>query len=253
MTRVDVIILHARPPAGAGPLEAAFAAAKAANADRQARGFREAGADARIVETEPGDASFGARLRALAAGRGGAGLVVLGSGSVPLASDADRRAFVTAAADASGGGIVLANNRYSADILAIPASVDLAELPDVASDNVVPRWLADRGVEVRDLRRRPRLGVDLDAPIDLLACGRAADDDPSFARAREAIRRLAACAADPAVELVVAGRTSAATLRRLETRTASRTRALVEERGLRTAGGGQRPARSILGLLLDRD
>ncbi|HEX5590987.1 MAG TPA: hypothetical protein VFX65_11915, partial [Candidatus Limnocylindrales bacterium] len=239
--------------AGAGPLEAAFAAAKAANADRQARGFREAGADARIVVTGPGGASFGARLRALAAERGGAGLVVLGSGSVPLASDADRRAFVAAAADVAGGGAVLANNRFSADILAIPASIDLAELPDVASDNGVPRWLADRGVEVRDLRRRPRLGVDLDSPIDLLACRLAADDDPSFARAREAVRRVATRAADPSAELVVAGRTSAATLRRLETRTASRTRAIVEERGLRTATNGQRPARSILGLLLDRD
>ncbi|HET9435448.1 MAG TPA: hypothetical protein VFO50_01215 [Candidatus Limnocylindrales bacterium] len=253
MTRVDAIILHARPPADAGPLEAAFAAAKAANADRQARGFRAAGADVRVVETEPGGASFGARLRALAAGRAGAGLVVLGSGSVPLASDADRRAFVAAAADVAGSGAMLANNRFSADILAIPASVDLAELPDVASDNGVPRWLADRGVEVRDLRRRWRLGVDLDSPIDLLACGLAAAEDPSFARARDAVLRVAACAADPAAELVVAGRTSAATLRWLETRTSSRTRALVEERGLRTAADGQRPARSILGLLLDRD
>ncbi len=66
--------------------------------------------------------------------------------------------------------------------------------------------------------------------------------------------------ADPGMELLVAGRTSAADLRWLETHTRSRTRALVEERGLRTAAIGtalgrpnRRPPRSVLGELLDRD
>ena len=39
----------------------------------------------------------------------------------------------------------------------------------------------------------------------------------------------------------------------LERTTASRTRALIEERGFRTRAAGQRPVRSSLGLLLDRD
>jgi hypothetical protein len=60
-------------------------------------------------------------------------------------------------------------------------------------------------------------------------------------------------AADARKELLVAGRTSSTTLRWLERRTASRTRALIEERGLRTTRAGQRPAASILGMLLDRD
>jgi hypothetical protein len=51
----------------------------------------------------------------------------------------------------------------------------------------------------------------------------------------------------------VAGRASAGGLAWLERSTASRTRALFEERGLRTRADGQRPARSSLGLLLDRD
>jgi hypothetical protein len=59
--------------------------------------------------------------------------------------------------------------------------------------------------------------------------------------------------ADPTAELLVAGRTSAATITWLEASTASRTRALVEERGFRTARPGQRPARSTLGLVLDRE
>jgi hypothetical protein len=53
---------------------------------------------------------------------------------------------------------------------------------------------------------------------------------------------------------------ASADVRWLERETRSRTRALIEERGLRTAAAGallgrpnRRPARSILGLLLDRD
>ena len=69
----------------------------------------------------------------------------------------------------------------------------------------------------------------------------------------EAIRRVAATTTDPTKELVVAGRASSTGLRWLERSTASRTRALVEERGFRTRAGGQRPVRSALGLVLDRD
>ena len=65
-----------------------------------------------------------------------------------------------------------------------------------------------------------------------------------------AIRRVVA---GSAAELLVAGRTSAATIRWLERRTASRTRALIEERGMRTRVPGQRPAASVLGTLLERD
>ncbi len=253
MTQVVAIILHAVPDASAGPLETAFAAARAANATRQARGFEAAGAISRIIETRAGGAPFGTRLRRLAALDAGAGIIVLGSGSVPLATAADRRAFVTAA---SGAGHVLSNNRYSSDILAIPSKVALAELPDLGgltADNGLPRWLAERGVEVRDLQSRWRLHVDLDSPIDLLVAGLAKPDDPSLERVRDAAMRLRTCTADPRAEILVAGRTSSDTVRWLEAHTASRTRVLIEERGMRTAVQGQRPARSTLGLLLDRD
>ena len=93
VTRVVAIILHAVPAPGAGPLETAFALVRAANAARHARGFEAAGAVARIVETRAGGPPFGARLRRLAALDAGAGFVVLGSGSAPLATPADRRAF----------------------------------------------------------------------------------------------------------------------------------------------------------------
>jgi len=253
MTRVVAIILHAVPDASAGPLEAAFAAARAANAARQARGFEAAGAISRIVETRPGGTPFGTRLRRLAALDAGAGIIVLGSGSAPLATPADRRAFVAAA---SGAGHVLTNNRYSSDILAIPSEVALTELPDlpeVTTDNALPRWLADRGFEVRDLLSRWRVQVDLDSPVDLLVAGLTDPDHPSLERVCDAATRIRTSTADPRAQFLVAGRTSSDTLRWLETHTASRTRVLIEERGMRTAVPGQSPARSTLGLLIDRD
>ncbi len=256
MTRVVAIILHALPDAGAGPLVSAFAAQRRANADAQALGFVAVGAESRVISV-PGDrAAFGARLRALATDHPGSGLIILGSGSTPLATRADRAAFV-AAADGQLDGSVLVNNRYSADILAIPAGVDLRGLPDLGADNAVPNWLSGQGIAVRDLRGRWRLQVDLDSPADvLLMQGRGTADrppaDPIAQRFTAAAMRVSAVAGDPAAELLIAGRTSADTLRWVERRTASRTRALIEERGMKTARPDQRPTRSTLGLHLDR-
>ena len=156
------------------------------------------------------------------------------------------------------GGSPLVNNRYSADVLAIAAADALARLPDMASDNGLPRWLAETaGYEVTDLRRRWRLGVDIDGPLDMVLIGRSAwpQDAPTglVDRVTERLAAVRAVARDPHAELIVAGRTSAAGLAWLERRIPARTRAFVEERGMRTAVGGQRPPRSVLGALLDRD
>ena len=251
MSRVIAIILHAFPAGAPGPLEQAFEATRAANARQQAAGFEAAGATARIVEVAPGGAPFGARLRRLAALDEDAGIVILGSGSIPLALPADWETFVAAAR--RPGGPVVANNRYSADCVAMPPDVDLRDLPDLTADNGLPRWLAGTGRDVRDLRGRWRLQVDLDSPIDAFLTGLDEPSDESFERVRAAAEALRRVANNPQQELLVSGRTSSTTLRWLERSTASRTRSLVEERGMRTASAGQRPARSALGLLLDRD
>ena len=165
--------------------------------------------------------------------------------------------------DATGStSSVLTKNRYSADIVAVAgtrAALDGLADPSthLATDNALPRWLAERaGLPVADLRRRWRLGVDIDSPLDLvLLGGRWSIDLPSGAGDRVAARLAAvrALAADPRAELLVAGRTSPNSLAWLERNTAARTRALIEERGLRTSQPGQRPPASVLGLLLDRD
>jgi CTP:molybdopterin cytidylyltransferase MocA len=273
MPPVTVLVLSPEPAPDAGPLARSLDAARVALAEHHRRGFLAAGADEVVVHREPpDDTPFGTRLRRLVDGNGalrpGAGLVVLGAGSVPLATPADLRAFVeAAAADVPGA---LANHRYSADVLAIArAGEALRDLPaNLGSDNALPRWLAEvAGIPVRDLRARRRLAMDLDSPLDLLllegARGAPGLPLPGDAEAEPVRGRLAAMRAlarDPGAELLVAGRTSATDLRWAERHTRSRTRALVEERGLRTASIGpvvgrpnRRAPHSLLGELLGRD
>jgi len=264
MPAVTVRIMHPEPAPGAGPLETWVATARAGLARRHAERFTEAGAqDVGIVAGPPDGLAFGARVRAMVAADRPAGLVLLGSGAIPLATMRDLRELVTVAA--ADDRIALANNRYSADVIAIArAGATLGDLPDLPSDNALPRWLAEvAGYDIRDLRRRWRLAVDIDGPIDLILVGDAVATDaggpdvyaPGVDRG-PVLDRLAAVRAvarDPRAELLVSGRTSAATLTWLERSAAARTRAVIEERGLRTSTPGQRPPASILGTLLERD
>jgi hypothetical protein len=268
MPPVAVRILHPLPDAAAGPLARWVADARSVLAQRHRLGFEAASAgDVAIVEGSADGRTFGARLRDLVGHPGPCGLVVLGSGAIPLATVADRRAFVVAAG--SNERLALANNHYSADIVAI-ASVDrLPAIPDLPTDNALPRWLEEvAGYRVEDLRRRWRLAVDIDGPLDLVLTGGSHEAEDAVANGidlgpvmtrLEAVSRVAG---DPRSELLVAGRTSAATVAWLERHTSSRTRALIEERGLRAASrlaqagtteGTRRPPASVLGTLLDRD
>lgn len=256
MTRpVTVAILHPEPVTADGALGRAVGAARLRLGERHRTGFHAAGASSVRLVTDRSDAAtpFGDRLRALVPSLGRGGLVVLGSGALPLARATDYRELVeTAAGDVPRA---LANNRYSADVVAIAdAAAALAGPLDLGADNALPRWLEARGIPVADRRRRWRLGVDIDGPLDLvLLGGRWASFLPE--RVTDLVRgrldRLRAVVHDPRAEVVVAGRTSPAVLRWLERAGAARTRALVEERGMRTAAPGQRPPRSILGAVIE--
>ena len=253
MTRVVAFIFHGRPGPGAGPLTQAFGVARRRNAGQVADRLRAAGAvEVRIVDEPNDQRSFGARLGDAVRATRADGIVALGSGSIPLARTADVAAFVAAAGGPAGHA--LANNRFSADVIAIAGTAWLAELPNLAADNGLPRWLAESaGLTVADLRRRWRLQVDLDSPLDVLLVDPSDTQGIETGPARSTLAAAQAVSRDPLGELVVAGRASAAGLSWLERSTASRTRALIEERGFRTRGAGQRPVRSSLGLLLDRD
>ena len=254
--------MHPEPGPEAGPLEMWVAAARARLARHHADRFAAAGAgDVGIVAGPPDGLAFGARVRSIIAADRPGGLVLLGSGAIPLATRRDVRDLVDAAA--ADDRVALTNNRYSADAIAISQATEvLADLPDLPSDNALPRWLAEvAGYTVHDLRRRWRLGIDIDGPLDLVLIGGAAGSGAAgdgasaveTSRVRERLAAVRAVAHDPRAELLVAGRTSATTLGWLERSTAGRTRALVEERGLRTSVAGQRPPASVLGALIERD
>jgi hypothetical protein len=257
---VTVLVLHRPLPWDAGPLAVALDAARRDLATRHVAGFRAAGAaEVRIVEGHE-DEPFGARLRRLAAALPTGGAVVLGSGAIPLARAADYAALVGAAAAGTPGA--LANNRYSADVVAVAVAAVLRDLPDLPADNALPRWLEEvAGYPVAELRRRPRLALDLDSPADIALAGWPLPSAAAGSHFPERLDAIRLVLADRRAELTVAGRTSAGTLAALERRAACRVRALVEERGLRAAsrlaqeppGGPGRPPASVLGLLLEHE
>jgi hypothetical protein len=260
VARVVVLILHPDPAPTAGPLERWLLAARRELAERHRLAFAEAGASVvRVVAGPRDDTPFGARLRSFVEAEDADGLVVLGSGSVPFATDADLRAFVEAAG--SGRRDALTNNWYSSDIVAVGRAEDLAGVPDLPSDNALPRWLAEAAGFRVAVRGGVRLGFDLDVPLDILLAETRLSltaDVPAgidLMPVRERLAEARDAAADAAAELVVAGRTSPATLHWLERASAARVRALIEERGLRSAspGANRRPPRSVLGRLLDRE
>lgn len=265
MAPVTVLILAPVPDPAAGPLARLVADARGWLGDTLAAGFERAGAD-RVLAVTPDGRTFGTALRDLATAEPGRGLVVLGSGSIPQARPEDLTALVEAAAADEPGA--LANTYFSADVVAIARAADaLRDLPaDLPNDNSLPRWLAEvAGIPVSDLRDRRHLAVDVDSPLDLLLLEGVLPGLPMPAPAdaapvRERLAKLRDLAADPTAELLVAGRMSSTDLGRLERGSRARTRALIEERGLRTATlaaargrANRREPRSLLGELLLRD
>lgn len=293
MRRVTVLILHPPAPADASEPVRWLVEARTRIAARHEQLFLEAGADTvRIVSGEATQSvSFGERLRGLAREIADAtpkgrrhGLVVIGSGAMPLARRSDLAEFVRVARSVARRPVALANSYYSADAVALPDVGIVLGVPDLPSDNALPRWLSERaGVPVRDRRAVWRLGIDIDSPLDvLLVAGDPGCPRPVRTLAREiaagspdlvaALRAVAGTIDDRRSELLVAGRSSARTLLWLEQRAACRVRALIEERGMRSSTSlalgdldDERdqpplvpaetirfgPPRSVLGLLLD--
>jgi hypothetical protein len=192
----------------------------------------------------------------------GQGLIVAGAGSAAVARSRDLEPFVGTAA--SGARQARTNNRYSADVVALGDPSVLRFIPDLPSDNALPRWLAEvAGITVDDEARRWRLQVDVDSPLDvLLLRGLAGVPDADTVVVRDRLATVAAVLGDRRAEVLIAGRMSATSLRWLERRTAARIRAFVEERGLRassplalgdagTVMPATRPPRSLLGTVLD--
>ncbi len=260
---VGVRIFHSVPGTAADPIERWVADARAALAERHRVRFVDAGAaNVAVVAGPPDDTPFGARLRGIVDAERPAGLVILGSGAIPLATARDYRDLVAAAAGEDRSA--LANNRFSADVVAVACAEALVGIPDLPGDNALPRWLAEvAGYRVDDLRARWRLAIDIDGPLELLLLGHPGGPDGiDLERVRARLASASAVAMDRRAEVVVTGRVSAATLTWLERGINARVRAIIEERGLRAASRlaqgspagavtPARPPRSLLGAHLE--
>lgn len=212
----------------------------------------------------------GARA-ALERAQGGGGAVdaigYVGGGALSLVDDGALDALLSPVP-----GEVVANNRFSADAFVVagdlPAAIDALEACD--SDNAAPRRLSEAGFAWRDLESAPWARFDVDTTLDLALLrlagrlegarplpdpvrgflemarlpGGGALEVPHLEHLGEVIR-------DRDAELVVAGRVPGATAAELETETACRIRAFVEERGMRSARRGAAP-RSLLAAFMDR-
>jgi hypothetical protein len=170
-------------------------------------------------------------------------------------------------------GEVVANNRFSADAFVVAGDLDraLAGLAGCDSDNAAPRALADAGFGWRDLGASAWVRFDVDTTLDLalLRLAGRLEGPPALdgsvrsflemarlpgGEALEVphLERIGDVMRDRSAELVVAGRIPGATLAELETETACRIRAFVEERGMRSARGHGGAPRSLLASFVAR-
>ncbi len=262
MTGPLVVIFHQPPRDGEPPLTGLLAAARGRLVTHHTRLFRRAGAERVVVtpgreDAGPHHGSYGQQLADLVAEeRPRHGIIVLGSGAVPLMRRTDAARLVAAAS--ADGRHALTNNRFSSDVCAVSQARRLQDLPPLPADNVLPRWLEEAaGYRVRELPGRGRLAIDLDTPLDLALLGlvpRAPADIRALAGDQQVPRRAALreVATDPHRELLLMGRSSSRTLRWLERHARCRVRFLVEERGLKASrsSANTRPPRSMLGRLL---
>lgn len=175
------------------------------------------------------------------------------AGSLVLVDDQDLDGLLSPIA-----GEVVANNRFSSDAFVVSGDLPaaLAVLDEVETDNGAVRGLEEAGFRSRDLRGAAWSRFDVDTPLDL-ALLRLATRLPGLRRPAGPVtgflematlpggrhlevphlESIGAVMRDAHGELLVAGRVPAATLAHLETETACRVRAIVEERGMRAARG----------------
>jgi hypothetical protein len=167
--------------------------------------------------------------------------VYIGSG-LPLVKREELTAVAKAVAEAENA--VVANNFFSADMLAfVPGSVvERLELPN--NDRILPRLLRDEaGLENRALKRSVANQFDLDTPGDLAVLAYGGGAGPNLQRHIDVsgidlgrLRRASQLFTDRDAEVVVMGRAGTQTWQYLESETACRVRMFAEERGLQAAG-----------------
>lgn len=221
-----------------------------------AAAFGACGAEVVAPRTEP--FHFGAELQAIVRARGIERVCAIGAGAGALLTTGDLGSIRDELERAAA--LVLSNNYYSADLVALtPASaLDAISLP--ATDNPLPRLLHQQaGLPSRQLPRSAATLLDVDTPPDATVllrhphCPAELGAIGAFeAELGARVDALMALVTTPERELLVAGRVGAPVWSYLESQTASRVRMLAEERGMQAAGrDAAGTARTALGFLYE--
>ena len=194
------------------------------------------------LDRDEGPFHFGRRLAALVRERDIERPVYVGAGGVPLLRGSDLAAIARRLAD--GEDLVIANNYFSADLVALTPGSALERIDLPATDNFLPRVLHDQaGLTSEPLPRSSATQFNIDSPADLAILKLAGGAGPNLSRFLdgfeadlEPYRRLMTCVVDPKAELLVAGRVGSQSWSYLERETACRVRVYSEERGMQAAG-----------------
>jgi hypothetical protein len=211
------------------------------------------------VDVDSGQFHFGRRLLEVAQRYRIERLVYFGAGSVPLLKGSDFAAIAGCLEERSG--VVISNNFYSADLVALAPASALAKVDPPSTDNALPRLLKERaGLESWPLPRTCATQFNIDSPGDLPILKLAGSAGPRLRSLLDSLdidlepyRRSTHYLTDPSAEVLVAGRVGSQVWQYLERETACRVRIFSEERGMEAAGrheSGQ--ARSLLGFHLQR-
>jgi CTP:molybdopterin cytidylyltransferase MocA len=235
-------------------------------------GLAFVGLDAVEVDIDPVRRPFGARLKTFLTRHAPEGLCYAGSG-MPLMTAGNWRGL----RDRIAAGETVANNLYSSDVLATPATADLSSIPDELSDNGLALYLRDEAeIDVAVLPRSAAALLDIDTPADLtvlalcrevphftiggalaavLSVGLSAavgaglpTPDPPMASGPSRLDTATGLLTQRGTDVLVIGRVGSAVWQALESETATRVRVVSEERGLRSRPDGR--ARSLLGFHL---
>lgn len=199
---------------------------------------------------------FGEALADLVDRRGLERVLYCGAGAAPLITGEE---FARIADRLAGAPVVVANNYYSADLVAFTPAAALARVPLPATDNPLARLLHEHaGLPSEPLPRTIATQLDIDTPTSLTVLALYGGTGPRLARLLVTadlplawFRRAARVFVDRERTALVAGRVGSHVWQYLERETACHVRLFAEERGMQADGREERGlARSLLGMYL---
>ena len=209
------------------------------------------------LDVDSGPFHFGRRLASVIERLGLRSLVYFSGGSVPLLAAQE---FVGIAQELGRGeGRLVANNYYSADLVAFSPANALRSIDLPAIDNPLARLLAEEAsLTAHLLPRSVASQFDIDGPAELAILTLVGGAGPRLQALLDEwrldvslYRRILPLFTISTAQVLVAGRTSSRVWQYLEGETACRVRFFSEERGMQAEGrigGGE--ARSLVGFYL---